>query len=97
MDRMLERPPGPPPAVAYGDFDTLVEVMAKALSPGPYLLGDQFTAADLLMGSGMRWAMFMKLLPKRPEFVAFADRLNERPALQRAMAREAELPPRQPQ
>jgi glutathione S-transferase len=95
MDRRLERPPGPPQALGYGDIDTLVEVMAKALTPGPYLLRDHFSAADVMMGSAVRWGMFTKLLPERPEFLEYAGRLNERPALQRTMQQEAALPQRQ--
>jgi glutathione S-transferase len=91
MDRRLERPPGPSRALGYGDFDTMVEVMAGALTPGPYLLGEQFTAADVLMGSTLRWGMFTKLLPERPEFLTYARRLSERPALQRTMEQEAAL------
>jgi glutathione S-transferase len=92
VDRGLERPPGPPRSLGYGDFDTTMQVMAGALTPGPYLLGEQFTAADVVMGAAVRWGMFIKLLPERPEFLAYAGRLNERPALQRSMQQQATLP-----
>jgi hypothetical protein len=36
--------------------------------------------------------MFIKLLPERPAFLAYAGRLNERPALQRSMQQQATLP-----
>ena len=91
VDRGLERPPGPPRSLGYGDFDTTVEVTAKALTPGPYLLGEQFSAADVVMGAAVRWGMFIKLLPERPEFLAYAGRLNERPALQSSMQQQAAL------
>jgi glutathione S-transferase len=96
VDRGLERPPGPPRSLGYGDFDTTVEVMAKALTPGPYLLGEQFSAADVVMGATVRWGMFIKLLPERPELLAYAGRLNERPALQRSVEQQAALAPRRP-
>ena len=91
VDRRLERPPGPPPLLSSGDFDTLIEVMAQTLSPGPHLLGDQFSAADVMMGSAIRWSLLAKLLPERPELLAYAARLNERRALQRISAKEAAL------
>jgi glutathione S-transferase len=91
VDRGLERPPGPPRSLGYGDFDTTVDVMAKALTPGPYLLGGQFSAADVVMGAAVRWGMFIKLLPERPELLAYAGRLGERPALQRSMEQQAAL------
>jgi glutathione S-transferase len=92
VDRGLERPPGPPRSLGYGDFDTTMQVMAGALTPGPYLLGEHFTAADVMMGSAVRWGMLTKLLPERPEFLAYAGRLSERPALQRSMQQQATLP-----
>ena len=54
-------------------------------------MGEQFTAADVVIGSGVRWGMQFKLLPERPEFLAYAARLGERPALQRAEAKDKEL------
>ena len=77
--------------LGYGDFDTVMEVVAKAVEPGPYLMGEQFTAADVVLGSTLRWGMMFGLLPKRPEFVAYVGRLEQRPALQRATALDQEL------
>ena len=77
--------------VGYGDFDTVMDVVAKGLAPGPYLIGDQFTAADVVVGSTLRWGMMFKLIPERPEFRAYVDRLQARPALQRATALDQEL------
>ena len=54
-------------------------------------LGEQFTAADVIIGSNLRWGMMFDLLPKRPEFVAYVSRLEKRPALQRAVAKDQEL------
>jgi glutathione S-transferase len=33
--------------LGYGDFDTVMDVLARAVEPGPYLMGEQFTAADV--------------------------------------------------
>ena len=54
-------------------------------------MGEQFTAADVVIGSGLRWGMLFKLLPERPEFTAYVGRLAQRPALQRAEAKDKEL------
>jgi glutathione S-transferase len=78
-------------ALGYGDFDTVIDVVAKAVAGGPYLLGEQFTAADVVIGSTLRWGMMFKLLPERPEFVAYTARLAKRPALARAEAKDKEL------
>jgi glutathione S-transferase len=77
--------------LGYGDFDTVMKVVAEAAAPGPYLLGEQFTAADVVLGSTLRWGMMFDLLPKRPEFVAYVNRLEQRPALQRATALDQAL------
>jgi glutathione S-transferase len=75
--------------LGYGDFDTVIDVAAKAVAAGPYLLGEQFTAVDVVLGSTLRWGTMFKLVPERPEFSAYIDRLNERPALKRAQEKDA--------
>jgi glutathione S-transferase len=77
--------------LGYGDFDTIMTVVAAAVEPGPYLMGEQFTAADVVLGSTLRWGMMFGVLPKRPEFVAYVGRLEQRPALKRAIALDQEL------
>jgi glutathione S-transferase len=71
-------------ALGYGDFNTVMDVVAQAVAKGPYLMGEQFTAADVIIGSTLRWGMMFNLLPKRPEFVSYVERLEARPAMQRA-------------
>jgi glutathione S-transferase len=77
--------------LGYGDFDTVMDVVAKGLAKGPYLMGEQFTAADVVIGSTLRWGMMFNLLPKRPEFVDYVQRLEKHPALQRATALDQQL------
>ncbi|MGC2409709.1 MAG: glutathione S-transferase family protein [Methyloceanibacter sp.] len=77
--------------LGYGDLDTMMTVLAKAVARGPYLMGEQFTAADVVIGSTLRWGMMFKLLPERPEFTAYIARLQQRPALQRAVALDQDL------
>lgn len=77
--------------LGYGDFDTVMNVLAQATAAvDPYLFGEQFTAADVVIGSQLRWAMLFKLIPERPEFVSYVERLNARPAAQRAHEKDAE-------
>jgi len=78
-------------ALGYGNYETVMNVLSDAVRAGPYLLGEQFTAADVVIGSGIRWGMIFKGVPERPEFVAYAQRLGERPAAKRATARDQEL------
>ena len=79
-------------ALGFGDFDTVVDVLAKAAAAAsPYLLGNKFTAADVIIGSGLRWGTMFKLLPDRAEFKPYLATLAERPALRRATEKDAEL------
>jgi glutathione S-transferase len=77
--------------LGYGDFDTVMDVVAKGVAKGPYLMGEHFTAADVIIGSTLRWGMMFNLLPKRQEFVDYVARLEKRPALQRATALDQQL------
>jgi glutathione S-transferase len=86
------REPPPRSTLGFGDFDTVIDVLAKAAgAAGPYLMGTQFTAADVIIGSGLRWGMMFKLVPERPQFAAYVARLNERPALKRATEKDTRL------
>lgn len=82
----------PRAALGFGDFDTVMDVVGKGVGAAdPYLMGKQFTAADVIIGSGLRWGMIFKLVPERPEFSTYVARLNERPALKRAIEKDAKL------
>jgi glutathione S-transferase len=77
--------------LGYGDFDTTMNVLAAAVATGPWLMGEQFTAADVVLGANVRWGMMFKMIPERPEFTAYAARIAARPAAQRAEAKDKEL------
>ncbi len=92
IDRASPRKETPRRAMlGYGDFDTTMNVVAKAVEQGPWLLGEQFTAADVVIGANVRWGMHFKLVPERKEFVDYAARIAARPAAQRAEAKDKEL------
>jgi glutathione S-transferase len=78
-------------ALGWRDFDTVLDIVAKALEQGPYLLGEQFTAADVVIGSNLRYGMMFKLIPERKEFLDYGARLQARPAAQRAEAKDKEM------
>jgi glutathione S-transferase len=84
-----------PPAVTeadrsgygWGHPDTVFDMLEATLSQGPWLLGERFTAADVALGGLFGIAWFNKKIPNRPAFKAYFERVNERPAYQRASAR----------
>jgi glutathione S-transferase len=83
-DNALKREPGRPSMLGYGSFDDVMNTAALAVKDGPYLLGDMFSAADVAFGSCLMYGMMFNIIPQRPEFLAYADQLKRRPALQRA-------------
>ncbi|WOH66277.1 glutathione S-transferase family protein [Bradyrhizobium sp. BWA-3-5] len=75
----------PPSTAAWGSATQTFDVLDAALQKGPWILGDKFSAADITIGSGLNFAVRMfKLLPSRPSFDAYLDRIVARPAFQRA-------------
>ena len=92
IDRAAPRKEGARRAMlGYGDFDTTMNVIAKAVEKGPWLMGDQFTAADVVIGSNVRWGLMFKLLPERKEFADYAARIAARPAAKRAEEKDKDL------
>ncbi|MTD95563.1 glutathione S-transferase [Hyphomicrobium sp. xq] len=89
LDKAMNRPPPPRSTAGWADYDTVIEVLrAAAAKSAPYLLGERFTAADVVVGSSLRWLMQFKLIPELPEFVAYTDTLKKHPALQRQLAKD---------
>ena len=71
--------------VGYGSFEQVVDALEAAVSgPGPWILGDRFSAADVYVGSQIGWGLQFKSLPDRNAFKAYAGRLFQRPAAIRA-------------
>ena len=92
MDRAFPRAGDPPrAALGCGEFDTAMNVVASAVTPGPFLMGDKFTAADVVIGAGVRWGTAFKLIPERKEFTDYIARFADRPAALRAKAKDEQL------
>ena len=60
--------------MSYGTYDATIDALTGALAKGPYILGEYFSAADVVVGSGVRWMLMFKLLPQRAEFTSYAER-----------------------
>ena len=91
VDRSMNRPPAAYSTSPYGDFETVVNTINTQLANGPYLLGERFTAADVLWGAALHWITMFKLMPETPVVRAYIDRILARPAIQRAQAADAAL------
>jgi glutathione S-transferase len=66
-------------------------VLSKAVTPGPFLMDEQFTAADVMIGANVRWGMIFKLIPERKELTDYVARFKDRPAVTRSETKDAEL------
>ena len=65
-------------------FADVAAVLSNALASKPFLLGEQFSAADVMIGSTLAWAQFMGLLEGHPTLIEYVQRQSSRPAIQRA-------------
>ena len=70
--------------VGYGSFDQVVDALETAVTTGPYILGEKFSAADVYVGSQIGWGLQFKTLPERETFKAYAVRINARESAGRA-------------
>jgi glutathione S-transferase len=80
----VDYPPERKRMVGYGSYEDAMAAVETALKPGPYILGDQFSAADVYLGSQLGFLMQFGMIEKRPSFEAYVARLSARPAALRA-------------
>ena len=91
VDRVQKREPIPEARSPYGDFDSVLKTLIGQLAKGPWLLGEQFTAADVLWGSALNWTTQFGLIPEVPAIKDYIARFIQRPAYKSALAKDAEL------
>lgn len=75
--------------VLTATFRSMAQVtdrLAGALERHPYLLGDRYTAADLLLHSPFAW--FPEATPEVPVIRDWVERCSGRPAVARTLARD---------
>ena len=71
---------------AQKNFAAVARVLSDALSGKQFLLGDTFSAADVMIGSTLAWAAMLGLLSDFPVLQDYVARLTQRPAYQKAAA-----------
>lgn len=80
-----------PGQAGFGDYASMLATMEHAVSQGEYLLGADFTMADVVFGGTLRYMLRFKMVEPREAFTAYAARLEKREALKRADARNAAI------
>ncbi len=78
-----------PAAIGHGLVSDVLAAIDQALEKGPYLLGERFSAADVVFGSTMNFALMFKAFEPKPLYKDYVDRLRARPAAQRANEKNA--------
>jgi glutathione S-transferase len=91
VDRSQKREAAPRAMSPYADFDTTLATLTDQLEKGPYLLGERFSAADVLWGTALTWITAFKLLPNAPVIERYVAAWQARPSIARVAARNAAL------
>ncbi|QPC44871.1 glutathione S-transferase family protein [Kaustia mangrovi] len=69
----------------WGSYALVLDTLEEALSSvGPWILGETYSAADVVIGSGLNFGMMFELIEPRAAFSAYVERFRARPAIQRA-------------
>ena len=76
-------------AVGWGTYETMLDATEAAVGAGPWLLGDKFTMADVILGGTLRFMLTFKMIEPRSAFTDYVQRLDARPAFLRSVARNA--------
>jgi glutathione S-transferase len=75
----------------WGTHEAMLTAIEKAIEGKQFVLGDDFSMADVVFGGTLRYMLTFKLLESRPTFDAYIERLNARPAYQRAQAKNNQV------
>ena len=86
VDRAMQRDPGGVAMSPYGSFDAMMGTLITQLARGPFLLGERFSAADVLWGTALGWTTRFKLVPEHPVIADYVARVGGRPSVARVRA-----------
>jgi glutathione S-transferase len=91
VDKAMKREPGATAMSPYGDFETVMATINAQLRAGPFILGQDFTTADVLWGTALLWTTKFGLVPETPEIKTYIERTTNRPAAIRARQQDEAL------
>ncbi len=91
IDRALKRDSGEQGMSPYGSYDTTISAVVSQLTRGPWLLGERFTAADVLWGTALTWMTGFGIVEPVPVIKAYVDRWSARESVKRVAQIDAEL------
>ena len=91
IDKAMQREPGQRAMSPYGSLDAVVETVKGQLGQGPFMLGERFSALDILWGGAIGWMLQFKMLPPEPVFTAYAGRIAGRASARKVTEEDAAL------
>jgi len=78
-------------SAGWGTFEEMNTTLDHAIGDGPFLLGDRFTMADVILGATVRFLLMFGMLDKRPVLEGYVERLQARPAWRRSSVANAAI------
>lgn len=91
IDKSLKREAGPLAMLPYGDPTTTINTVVAQLSKGPWLLGEKFTAPDVLWGTALTWMTGFGLVDAVAPIKSYVERWNSRPSVKKVADIDARL------
>lgn len=89
----FEVPEGKSMMAGYGSFAAVMDVLEIAVRGKNFIVGDQFSTVDIILGSQIGFGLMFGSIEKRPEFERYWATLAARPARVRAEAIDNALMP----
>lgn len=74
--------------MGWAPAEEVESVLNETLRDRKYLLGDEFSAADISIGGTVNFLMMFKMFNETPALKEYTARITARPAYQRAMERD---------
>ena len=91
VDRAQKREQAPLAMSPYGDFDGMLKTLTEQLNKGPYILGDRYSAADVLWATGLGWTTMFGIVPLSPTIERYIAHVKQRPAFAKVKAHDDAL------
>ncbi|WP_394180512.1 glutathione S-transferase family protein [Marinomonas posidonica] len=80
IDKAFNRPAIEPSQAPYGRYDKMLDTIYDQIAKSPYLLGEHFSAVDVLWGISLKWCRMFGLISTNPLVDAYIERIVSRPA-----------------
>jgi glutathione S-transferase len=77
--------------LGYGTYTDVLDALEHAVTPGPFILGERFSAADVYVASSIGWGLMTKAIEPRPAYQKYMGQMAARPAFQRMNKQNEEL------